>query len=283
MTRGGRKAVPRRALRARVRAGAFLGSSGFSFTEKTQSFNVTALPVRSTASVECPKGEHVFGGGVSAAASSVFLVASFPIDGHDLDKRPDDGSAGVRGQSGRRHDRPRSPQCGARGRRLSQPELHGRPGDQSTSSALCSHGQHVTGGGVDWPPPPGDGLIEDTFPGATREWAVFIDNYSANPAAATAYATCAKGDFTKVQGGFFQVPDSVSWGGPRMSWRHADDRRRCPKRVQRRPGLPHVCDQRELPGRRHRSRPCPRRWWRAETISFASGLGFSEAIAIRVK
>ena len=220
---------------------------------------------------------------MSAAASSAVLVASFPFDGQDLDKRPDDGWRVRVDNRGAATTAQVAAVCGAGLPTYRSQSFKAVPGDQTTSSALCSQGQHATGGGVDYSPPPGHGLIEDTFPGATREWAVFIDNYSANPVAATAYATCAKGDFKKVQGGFFQVPGfstqqgtaqcpggkQTTGGGVLSEYNEGPDYHTSAINVS----FPADGTDLDL---------VPDDAWRAETTSLASGLGFSEAIAICV-
>ena len=262
----------------------FLAPRALSFKEKTRSFNVAPFPARSTESVKCPKGKHVFGGGASADAGSAVLVASFPFDGHDRDKQPDDGWR----VSVDNRDAATTAQvaavCAARKPTYRTQSFKAVPGDQSTSSALCSHGQHATGGGVDYAPPAGGGLIESTFPGAGREWAVFIDNYGAKRVPATAYATCARGDFTKVQGGFFQVP----------AFGVLDGSAGCPGGKQTTGGGV-LSEYNEGPDYDtsgiNTSFPidgadgdlAPDDAWHAQAVSFASGEVFSEAIAICVK
>ncbi len=262
----------------------FLAPRALSFTQKTRSFNVASFPARSTASVKCPKGQHVFGGGVSAHASSVVLVASFPFDGKDRDKRPDDGwrvRVDNRDAATTAHV---AAVCAARQPTYRTQSFKAVPGDQSTSSALCGHGRHVTGGGVDYAPPAGDGLIADTFPGTRREWAVYIDNYGAKRLPATAYATCAKGDFKKVRGGFFQVP---AFGA-------LDGSAECPGGKQATGGgvLSEYNDgpdydtsgiNTSFPIDGGDADLAPDDAWRAQTVSFASGEVFSEAMAICVK
>ena len=189
---------------AAYRVALVLTPSALSFNEKIKAFPVAASPARATGSVECAKGTHVFGGGVSANAGGQALVASFPFDGADGDKKPDDGWRVKVDNRGAATTARVAAVCGERLPTYRTRSFTAAPSDETTSSAICKAG-HVTGGGVDFAPPQGHGLINDTFPGAPGEWAVFVDNYTSHALPAKAYATCAQGQFRTVGGPFSPV------------------------------------------------------------------------------
>lgn len=154
-----------------------------------------------SAKVRCGGGRHVLGGGIFIATSESFVNSTYPYDGSDRDRRPDDGWAGrvldtVGGIGGmeayaicKAGPMPTYRRATARGVEA---------GSAGGPRARCPRAEHVSGGGVRISGPGNRGAVTGTRPidrGDGDEvpddaWRGSGLNLSGTPKRVTAFAVC---------------------------------------------------------------------------------------------
>ena len=153
------------------------------------------------AKVPCPDGRHVLGGGIFIATSESFVNSTYPYDGADRDRKPDDGWAGrvldtIGGFGGM------EAYAICKGGPLPTYRKAAASGVEENSAAgpkaRCPRAEHVSGGGVRISGPGNRGAVTGTMPldrgdagnAPDDAWRGSGLNLSGTPKRVTAFAIC---------------------------------------------------------------------------------------------
>ncbi|CAN5610622.1 hypothetical protein BH10ACT11_BH10ACT11_02900 [soil metagenome] len=140
--------------------------------------------------VDCPKGTHVYGGGISAKAAfkKLYQVQSYPVDTKDANKDPDDGWGVLVDNSGKKKLKARIyAVCGETN--PTYQKTHENLGPHQLTQEVDSHCMtNVVGGGVRGSKGVG---MEDGGPLNSSTWYSYSQNDSAKSGSFNQYVICA--------------------------------------------------------------------------------------------
>jgi hypothetical protein len=181
------------------------GAAAASFTAGPMTYverSAQAAPDAQTAkTAKCPSGTHVTGGGAYTDGPTVDdeVATSAPVDGKDLDKRPDDGwLAEINTGAGAAREIEAYAICAAFGKLqyLSSSTSVG-PNDDATTHVACPEGTRPLGGGVATTSASTAVALRRTFPWNRPNSDMFWDgwlgtanNLGAKSRTVTAYVIC---------------------------------------------------------------------------------------------
>ena len=143
----------------------------------------------------CPGNQHVISGGMGTVNGygGILLTGSYPYDGSDKDKAPDDGwRVEVTNRGGL--ETAANALCSPQSYKYASEDFKFPRFDDGTGTVACPSGTHVVGGGGDAGTMigllPGDGKDGDKLP--DDKFTVHTESGASGKTKGTAYATCGK-------------------------------------------------------------------------------------------
>ena len=163
----------------------------FRYVQRSFSVGPTSQSTRQVA--RCPRGTHVYGGGMDAAQSFErgAVNSSFPVDLGDRGTVPDDGWAVYYDNyMQRRDDAKVTAVCGRVMPKYRSQRAPIGPRRFKTLTARCPRGTYVWGGGSDNSGPYFDFILSQTFPSGRRGWTSTISNFGDGSFRGRSWAIC---------------------------------------------------------------------------------------------
>jgi len=148
-----------------------------------------------TVKMRCPRRTHVVGGGEANGFTfnGLTLHHTYPIDGRDRGKKPDDGWATAVNAAGPNSFEPYAI-CIKRRVTYVKRQLGADSSAQTNHVIPCPQGLHIVMGGHRGPQ---ELLDASGFP-SSEGWAFFVDNTTNSPQVFTGFATCVRFGVSKV-------------------------------------------------------------------------------------
>jgi hypothetical protein len=164
-------------------------------------FSAVAPGERATVKQDCPKGRHIYGGGVLSVANDgeVRAVSSRPFDGPDADSNRDDGwEATFDAVSTAGAQFAAEAICGEKQTLVKKSSTKIAGATEGFHEAHCGAGRRVTGGGAKLAVAQGGGALNSLLPFDDGDahavlddgFSAFADNYGGPDRKLTVYSVC---------------------------------------------------------------------------------------------